>query len=547
MKARALALLGLTATVAMVVTAVALAAFGAPETADPERRAGENDAIPPGRQLVAGANGEALWLSTTSAAGPGGPVAVYRRCGGGSQWPLERRLGGTDNDPVGVAMNPHGDALIVYTEDAGDRTFFSVTRAADGTYGAPETIATGDLSNPTFALSANGSAVAAWGSGGKVQMAFRPAGGPWGDVHTTAEDGATRFKTAIDADGDAVVIAHVFPQERGYFRPAGTGTWTAAENVEDIPAPPEGSEVEFTGDGRPVAVISAAGRLFASVRGAGGWPVTPTELDSASSNLVVPLARHGSGVVAAWLRRPGGAGTPLALNVSRLDGASWEARKEYAGDYTSATVAANAAGEVLLAGGTGDEIWGTTAGSISAAWPASLDRLSPAKDAQHLYRDPTSAAGGDAFLLGYALHGAEQRSDVVATAAAGSCAGNGTPTPTATPTPSASATASPSPQPVPPTPSPAPPATPSAKPKLADLVSMPSAKRCVHKIAVRVKTPSAIAGIKLRVNGKGAAVKRKGRTLALRRLPKQRFKLEVRVTLKDGRLVKGSRRYRPCR
>jgi hypothetical protein len=547
MKARVLALLALTATVAMVVTAVALAAFGAPETADPERRTGENDAIPPGRQLAAAANGKALWLSTTSAATPGGRVAVYRRCGG-AQWPLERRLGGTDADAAGIAMNPQGDALIVYYEDdAGDRTLLSVTRAADGTYGSPEMIATGgDLSIPTFALAANGTAVAAWGSGGKVQMAFRPAGGPWGAVHTTAESGATRIHTAIDADGDAVVIAHAFPQERGYFRPSATGTWTAAENVEDIPGAPEGSEVEFTGDGRPVALISAQGRLFASIRGAGGWPATPTELDSTNSNLVVPLARHGSGIVAAWLRRAGSAGTPLRLAVSRLDGAAWETRKEYVGDFTGATVSANAAGAILLAGGSGDEIWGTTVGSISAGWPATLDRLSPVKDAQHLYRAPTSAAGGDAFLLGYALHHpVVQRSDVVATAPASPCADGGTPTPppTSTATATPSATASLSPQPVPPAPIPAR----SVRPKLAELVSMPSAKRCVRKLKVRVKKRSAIARIKLRVNGKGAKVKRRGRTIALRRVPKKRFKLEVRVTLKDGRLVKGSRRYRPCR
>ena len=98
-----------------------------------------------------------------------------------------------------------------------------------------------------------------------------------------------------------------------------------------------------------------------------------------------------------------------------------------------------------------------------------------------------------------------------------------------------------------PTPTPTPTPAPSAKPKLAALVSLPSAKRCVRKLKVRVKKPSAIAGIKLRVNGKAAKVKRKGRTIALRHLPKKRFKLEVRVTLKDGRLVKGSRRYRPCR
>src|SRR4051812_5862542 len=115
MRARVLAVLALTATVAMVVTAVAIAAFGSPETADPERRTGENDGIAPNRQLAAGANGEALWLSETSAAGPGGPVAVYRRCAGGP-WPLIRRFGGADAAAAGIAMNPAGDALIVYED-----------------------------------------------------------------------------------------------------------------------------------------------------------------------------------------------------------------------------------------------------------------------------------------------------------------------------------------------------------------------------------------------------------------------------------------------
>jgi hypothetical protein len=274
MKARVLALLALSATVAMALTAVALAAFGSPETADPERRTGENDRIAPNRQLAAGANGEALWLSETSAAGPGGPVAVYRRCAGGP-WPLIRRLGGPDASAAGMAMNPQGDALIVYYEvGAADGTLTSVTRAADGTFGNPEPI-------------------------------------------------ATRMQAAIDADGDAVVISHAFPQERAYFRPASTGTWTASEKIEDLPTPPEGYQVEFTGDGRPVAVISGQGRLFASIRGAGGWPDSPTELDSTSSNLLVPLARHGSGVVATWLRRTGGVGTPLRR--AQAQGADQEA------------------------------------------------------------------------------------------------------------------------------------------------------------------------------------------------------------------------------
>src|SRR3954447_24871203 len=87
-----------------------------------------------------------------------------------------------------------------------------------------------------------------------------------------------------------------------------------------------------------------------------------------------------SGVVATWLRRTGGMGTPLRLAVSRLDGTSWETPKIYDGSFTSATVSATSAGAVLLAGGRDEEIWGTQVGSISAPWPGSLERLSPQTD-----------------------------------------------------------------------------------------------------------------------------------------------------------------------
>src|SRR5689334_20158694 len=50
MKARALALLALTATVVMMLTAVALAAFVAPETAVPHRRERRDPAGPPARR-----------------------------------------------------------------------------------------------------------------------------------------------------------------------------------------------------------------------------------------------------------------------------------------------------------------------------------------------------------------------------------------------------------------------------------------------------------------------------------------------------------------
>lgn len=112
--------------------------------------------------------------------------------------------------------------------------------------------------------------------------------------------------------------------------------------------------------------------------------------------------------------------------------------------------------------------------------------------------------------------------------------------PVATPTPTATAE---------PTPAPAPTATPTPSPTPARVTFAQVAvlsKKCVarRRMSFRLKAPAASA--RVLVNGKRFKTVRRPGTVVLKGLPKGRFTLKVEVKLKDGRVVKGSRKYRAC-
>lgn len=96
-------------------------------------------------------------------------------------------------------------------------------------------------------------------------------------------------------------------------------------------------------------------------------------------------------------------------------------------------------------------------------------------------------------------------------------------------------------------------ARPTVLPALTSVVSLPSTRRCVsrRRFSIRLRVPrgSAVVSVTVRVNGRSVAVRRGARlrsTVNLRSLPKGRFRVEIRLTLADGRIVSGTRRYRTC-
>ena len=125
------------------------------------------------------------------------------------------------------------------------------------------------------------------------------------------------------------------------------------------------------------------------------------------------------------------------------------------------------------------------------------------------------------------------------------------PTPTATPTPAATATPTPTPAP---SKKPDPPLENATPQQVAAAFGLPPARKCVSRrnFVIRLREPK---GIKIRkarvlVNGKAAKVRKvKGRFIArvdLRGLPKGRFTVAIRVTTRDKRKLRGSRRYKTC-
>lgn len=113
----------------------------------------------------------------------------------------------------------------------------------------------------------------------------------------------------------------------------------------------------------------------------------------------------------------------------------------------------------------------------------------------------------------------------------------------------------PSSEPAPEPPAPAVPAAPASAvaPSIEQLVTFPSAKRCASRrsfrIRLRIPKGFAVREAVVRVNGKRVRVVKGSRLTApvdLRSFVKGRFTVSIAVTARDGRVVRGSRKYRTC-
>jgi hypothetical protein len=98
---------------------------------------------------------------------------------------------------------------------------------------------------------------------------------------------------------------------------------------------------------------------------------------------------------------------------------------------------------------------------------------------------------------------------------------------------------------------PARPTTPAAV--LAQSVTFPPTRSCASRrnfgIRLRVPKGSTVVQATVKVNGRTVAVRKGTRlrsTVDLRRLPKGRFTVAITLRLKDGRTVRGERKYKTC-
>jgi hypothetical protein len=557
---------------APVALAVTADPFGPVEVVDAGGRPG--DLIFDGPLIGVDGAGNALWAGYARDAESGDDqMAVFERCG--TTW-NRTLLGAPQENWIGVGLRvaPDGTAMAVWRGDAatGTSTYSSSVRLPGEAWGAPQTIVAEDgLSGLQFELADNGTAVAVWADGDGTHASFRPAGGAWGAAETVVST-ALRHDVALSPTGDAVLLYQGSTPGYAYskYRPAG-GTWGGAVEVlaNNYQNTMQSLRVEFDGAGRTVAFADFrefTDTIRVNVGAGGGWGPTDQVLDDDGANPPNPLfdlrnpvalVRHPQGAVAVWTRRSTSSNFNDDVVVARLIGGTWETPKVFdAPDrYSSASVATNAAGEILLAaglnpgtGGGVDDIHVATAPSIDGAWSA-MTRISPAGTAATGYRTAVAGGGGPAFYVAWGVHGSGDRTEIVTTKA-GTC-GPPSPTPTVTPTPTPAAD-----------PLPLPPATPTATPPpiarpraIADFTTLPAASRCVRgrKLTLRFKRPPkgyAVKAVKVRVNARKVATlkgSRLKRPYYLRKLPRGTFTVTVSITLKQGKGLTERRRYRACK
>lgn len=97
-----------------------------------------------------------------------------------------------------------------------------------------------------------------------------------------------------------------------------------------------------------------------------------------------------------------------------------------------------------------------------------------------------------------------------------------------------------------------PPVAASRNVRFASVVTLPSARACISKrtlrIAVRAPKGAKLKSAEVRIGGRKVKTVRKAGTIpvSLKGLPRGRFVVRVKVTLRDGRTATGSRTYRTC-
>ena len=515
------------ALVLLAAAAISLAAtFGGPEEVDP-KSAPQTLGYGIEAQLGVDGSGRAYWLTERLDDQFEGHAYVLERCGGA--WELALDVANGDPMIQDLAVAPSGAAVAVWVENLD--VLRTAYRAPAGTWGPPQTLqTTGQVESADAAIDANGDVVLAWQGvqSDKVSASYRPAAtGVWEQPTELAGFGNPRVAilngSAIVTASDAKVIQDkilAFP------RPWGGQPEVVVDHNGNMRG---GGWLEYDPvSGRAMLLYSegpVVGRsLRALVRNGGAWTLS-AELEFLASGFLNPwaLVRHRDGLVAVWT-----SDSNASMNVRRFNGTGWDTLQNFkpGGTFEYAAAGANAEGETVVAGSRDGEIWGATAAGIGGAW-SGLARLSAAGPG---WRFPLAAGGGGRLVVAWGDHrGGQQRT---LAAVSGAC--------TAAPPPQPTATATPAPTPQPPPP----PANPQSKPKpvtIADVVTLPSAKKCRDSLKLKFRKPA--KRVAMTVNGKKIKVKiGKAVTIKLRK----RTTLKITVTLADGSKLKSTARFKPC-
>jgi hypothetical protein len=302
-----------------------------------------------------------------------------------------------------VAVDAQGNAVAIWQYVVGaDVVIQAAVRPAGGSFGQPKDIsATGhSAGNAQVAMDPDGDAVVVWersnGTNTIVQAAFRPPGGSFGETKDLSEIGqsAGLAQVAMDRLGDAVVV---WERSNGTntiiqaaFRPAG-GSFGLPQDLSAAGGNAGFPRVALDDQGNAVAVwhrLNGANAIIqAGVRPAGASFVAPQDLSATGHDATFPrIALDGQGNAVAVWERSNGTNQIVQAAVRPAGGTFGDAKDVSALGRNSvdAHVGADAQGNAVA-------VWQTSTGVVQGAIRPRGGDFGPATDLSTPGKNATNA------------------------------------------------------------------------------------------------------------------------------------------------------------
>jgi PKD domain len=252
--------------------------------------------------VAADAQGDttAVWDQETG--GPSEVEASVHPVGGGWQTPVDLSVADDDSELPVVAVDPRGDATVVWVDESDDIVKAAV-RPAGGAWSVPVDLSAasgGGLQHnpdPHVVVDAHGDAAAVWEfydavhETDSVQATVRPAGGAW-EAPVDLDSGELSVanpRLAIDPQGDVTAVWSSLKSigandvARAAVLPAG-GAWQPSVDLSETSQSAFGPQVTIDPRGDTTAIwdladpTSHSNVVQASVRQAGGSWQTPIDI-----------------------------------------------------------------------------------------------------------------------------------------------------------------------------------------------------------------------------------------------------------------------------
>jgi len=322
---------------------------------------------------------------------------AVREAGSGAwQSPIDLSVAGQNAVGPQIAVDPHGNAVAVWLRFSGTHEVVqSAARpAASGVWQAPVDVSvTGaDATSPQVAVDPHGNAVAVWthsnGPNLIVQGSVRPVGsGVWQtpvDLSAAGANGLTP-RIAVDQQGNAVAVWIRNEVVEGAVRPAASGLWQ--EPVDLVAGGnPLSPQVAVDPKGNAVAVWERSNGSNYIIQGsartaASGLWQAPVDLSSAGQDgggARVALDSQGN-AVAVW-KRSNGANTIVEGAVRAAGSGPWQTPVDLSvagGDAQEAAIALDPQGNAIAVwrryNGTNDIVQSAVRPAASGVWQAPVD------------------------------------------------------------------------------------------------------------------------------------------------------------------------------